>query len=105
MALLSLGAFTTYYVAQMRLRILQDAYLTLSVLQLVTLIIYLWGPEKLKFRPFKAIYHLFFASSLFVIPAFVFIFFSFCLLLNDYCCLSAFLFAVSPEAISIAVIV
>jgi hypothetical protein len=76
MALLSLGAFTTYYVAQMRLRILQDAYLTLSVLQLVTLIIYLWGPEKLKFRPFKAIYHLFFASSLFVIPSFVFIFFA-----------------------------
>ncbi|WP_026518648.1 hypothetical protein [Butyrivibrio sp. MC2021] len=76
MTLLSLGAFTTYYVAQMRLTILQDAYLALCVLQLTTLLIYLWGPEKLKFRPLKALYHLFFASSLFVIPAFVFIFFA-----------------------------
>ncbi len=74
MALLSLGAYTTYFVAQMRLSILHAFYLTLAIVQFVTLIVYLWGPEKLPGRPLKVLYHLFYASSLLVIPTFAFIF-------------------------------
>ena len=51
MTLLSLFAYTVYFVAQMSLRILHTAYLTLAICQVITLIIYLWGPEKLKARP------------------------------------------------------
>ena len=46
MTLLSLFAYTVYFVAQMRMHILQLSYLTLAILQIVTLILYLWGPEK-----------------------------------------------------------
>lgn len=74
MALLSLGAYTTYFVAQMRLSILHASYLTLAIVQFVTLIVYLWGPEKLPSKPLKVLYKLFYASSIFVIPAFAFIF-------------------------------
>ncbi|MCR5672188.1 MAG: hypothetical protein K6F87_00555 [Lachnospiraceae bacterium] len=74
MTLLSLGAFTAFFVAQMWLNILFAAYLSLALLQFVTLNIYLWGPEKLPGRFFKILYRLLYASSFFVIPAFVFIF-------------------------------
>ncbi len=74
MALLSLGAYTTYFVAQMRLSILHAFYLTLAIVQFVTLIVYLWGPEKLPIKPLKQLYNLFYASSLLVIPTFAFIF-------------------------------
>lgn len=74
MALLSLGAFTAFFVAQMWLNILYAAYLTLSILQFVTLIVYMWGPEKLTAKPLKVLYRLCYASSFFVIPAFAFIF-------------------------------
>lgn len=74
MALLSLCAFTAFFVAQMWLNLLYAVYLTLAILQSVTLIIYLWGPEKLTFKPFRMLYHLFYASSILVIPSFIFIF-------------------------------
>ena len=74
MTLLSLFAFTVYFVAQMWLSILQTLYLTLAVLQIVTLILYLWGPEKLKSRALKIVYRVLYASSFAVIPCFLFIF-------------------------------
>ena len=74
MTLLSLFAFTVYFVAQMWLSILQTLYLTLAVLQIVTLILYLWGPEKLKSRVLKIVYRVLYASSFAVIPCFLFIF-------------------------------
>ncbi|MCR5405041.1 MAG: hypothetical protein K6E91_14665 [Butyrivibrio sp.] len=74
MTLLSLCAFTVFFVAQMWLNILFAFYLGLAVIQSVTLFIYLWGPEKLKYKPVQVLYRLFYASSIFVIPAFIFIF-------------------------------
>ncbi len=74
MALLSLGAFTAFFVAQMWLNLLYAVYLGLTILQFITLIVYLWGPEKLVYRPLKLLYRLFYASSFLVIPTFVFIF-------------------------------
>ena len=74
MSLLSLFAFTCYFVAQMWLSILQTAYITLAILQVAALTVYLWGPEKLKHRWQKILYRLLYASSFFVIPAFLFIF-------------------------------
>ena len=74
MNLLALFAFTCYFVAQMRLSILQTGYFMLVVLQVATLIVYMWGPQKLKYRWQKVIYHLLYATSFLVIPAFSFIF-------------------------------
>ncbi len=74
MTLLSLFAYTVFFVAQMWLNILHAAYLTLAILQIGTLIVYLWGPEKLTNKPLKFLYRLSYASSFFVIPAFAFIF-------------------------------
>ena len=74
MTLLALFAYTVYFVAQMWLNILQALYLTLAILQIAGLILYLWGPEKLKSRLMKLLYRLLYASSFFVIPAFAFIF-------------------------------
>ncbi len=74
MALLSLGAYTAFFVAQMWLNILHAVYLSLAVLQFITLIVYLWGPEKLPSKPLRGLYRLFYASSFLVIPTFVFIF-------------------------------
>jgi hypothetical protein len=37
-------------------------------------VIYLWGPEKLAFKPLKYLYRIFYASSILVIPSFAFIF-------------------------------
>lgn len=74
MALLSLGAFTTFFVAQMWLNILYAFYMSLGVIQSATLIVYLWGPEKLPCRFLKVLYRICYASSVLVIPSFVFIF-------------------------------
>lgn len=74
MTLLALFAYTIYFVAQMWLNILHAAYLTLAILQVAGLILYLWGPEKLKSAFLKVLYHLLYASSFCVLPAFAFIF-------------------------------
>ena len=68
MTLLSLFAYTVYFVAQMWLSLLQALYLTLAVLQIAALILYLWGPEKIKSRFVRVVYRLLYASSFFVIP-------------------------------------
>lgn len=74
MALLSLGAFTVFYVAQMWLNILFAFYLFLAIFQFIALTIYMVGPDKLPNRALKIIYRLLYASSFIVIPAFLFIF-------------------------------
>ena len=74
MALLSLCSFTCFFVAQMWLNILYMFYLTIALVQVVTLVIYLWGPEKLTFKPLKYLYRICYASSILVIPSFAFIF-------------------------------
>ena len=58
MTLLSLFAYTIYFVAQMWLNILQALYLTLALVQTATLILYLWGPEKIKSRFLRIVYHI-----------------------------------------------
>ena len=72
--LLSLFAYTIYFVAQMWLNALHALFLTLAILQIAALLLYLWGPEKLKAWPLKLLYRLLCVSSLCVIPAFSFIF-------------------------------
>ncbi len=72
MTLLSYGAYTTFFVAQMSAPYI--VYWTLPIFQSIALIIYLWGPEKLKKAPFKIMYKLCYATSFFVLPAFIFIF-------------------------------
>ena len=74
MTLLSLCAYTVFFVAQMWLNVLYAAYLSLALLQVAALILYMWGPEKLTFRPLKILYRLLYVSSLFVLPSFIFIF-------------------------------
>ena len=74
MTLLSLCSYTVFFVAQMWLNILHAGYLSLAILQSVTLIVYLWGPEKLRSKPLKILYRILYATSFFVIPSFVFIF-------------------------------
>ena len=74
MTLLSLCAYTVFFVAQMWLNILYAVYLTLPILMTVTLIIYMWGTEKLKSKPLKLLYGLMYASSILVVPSFIFIF-------------------------------
>lgn len=74
MTLLSLFAFTCYFVAQMWLNLLRTVYLTLVIVQVAALVIYLWGPEKLRYKWQRLLYRLFYATSFLVIPAFAFIF-------------------------------
>ncbi|WP_026650926.1 hypothetical protein [Butyrivibrio proteoclasticus] len=74
MTLLSLAAFTAFYVAQMWLNLLFMVYFGLMAMQFTALIIYLWGEEKISFKPLKILYHLFCASSILVLPSFIFIF-------------------------------
>ena len=74
MTLLALLAYTVFFVAQMWLNILFGLYLGLVILQSAALVIYMWGPEKLKSRGMKIVYRLLYASSFLVIPCFIFIF-------------------------------
>ena len=74
MNLLSLCAYTVFFVAQMWLDILHAWYQTLVILQGCALFIYMCGPEKLRSKIIKALYRLLFLSSFLVIPSFVFIF-------------------------------
>ncbi|MBQ8067423.1 MAG: hypothetical protein IJ201_03620 [Solobacterium sp.] len=74
MALLSLFTFTVFFVAQMSPDILDIICPILAAVQCITLVIYLWGPEKLKSKPLKILYRLMYATSILVIPVFVFSF-------------------------------
>ena len=69
MTLLSLFAFTVFFVAQMWLDILVPRCIwRWRFCRSMTLIIYLWGPEKLKARGLKVLYRVMYASSVLVIP-------------------------------------
>ncbi|WP_022762506.1 MULTISPECIES: hypothetical protein [unclassified Butyrivibrio] len=72
MALLSFGAYTTFFVAQMSAPYI--VYWTLPIFQSIALVIYLWGPDKIRLKPLRLMYRLCYATSFLVIPAFVFIF-------------------------------
>lgn len=74
MALLSLTAYTMYFVAQMRFSILLYSYSTLVVTQIFALVVFLIGSEKIKKKIVRIIYRLCALASLAVIPAFLFIF-------------------------------
>ena len=74
MNLLAMFAYTVFYVAQMWLGILRAWYMGLVILQGAALYIYMWGLEKLKSKPLRLFSRLLFASSLLVIPSFIFIF-------------------------------
>jgi len=74
MTLLSLTAFTVYFVAQMRFSILLYSYTALAVLQIFTLTVFLIGSERVKNKPLRILYGLGCVGSLAVIPAFLFIF-------------------------------
>ena len=73
MTLLALCAYTVFFVAQMWLNLLHALFLGLVILQVIALIMYLWGTEKLK-RPWqRVVYRVLYLSSFAVIPAFLFI--------------------------------
>lgn len=74
MTLLSFCSYTVFYVAKMLPKIYSVAYLVLAILQSVALIVYMWGPEKLKFGLSKVAYRLLCATSLLVIPTFALLF-------------------------------
>lgn len=74
MNLLSLCAYTVFFVAQMWLDILHAWYLGLVILQAVAMFIYMWGADKLKSKISRILYRLLFLSSFLVIPSFIFIF-------------------------------
>lgn len=73
MALISLMAFTTYFVAQMRFSVLLYSYSALAITQFFALIVFLMGNER-KNKVIKVCYRLCCVASLAVIPAFLFIF-------------------------------
>lgn len=74
MNLLSLTAYTMYFVAQMRFSILLYSYSALAVTQIVATVIFLIGTDKIKHFYVKVIFYLCSAASIAVIPAFLFIF-------------------------------
>lgn len=74
MALLSLTAFTTYFVAQMRFSILLYSYSALAITQFFALIVFLMGDNAIKKSIIRIIFRLCCLASIAVIPAFMFIF-------------------------------
>ncbi|MDO4483226.1 MAG: hypothetical protein Q4C54_01975 [Clostridia bacterium] len=72
MLLVSLAAYTMYFVAQMRFSVLLYSYSALAISQMVAVLIYLLGAEKKRFV--RLLYRLCCLASVAVIPAFVFIF-------------------------------
>ncbi len=74
MALISLTAYTTYFVAQMRFSVLLYSYSALALTQIFALVIFLMGDGVIKNGLLKILYRLCCVASLAVIPAFLFIF-------------------------------
>lgn len=74
MALLSLTAYTMYFVAQMRFSILLYSYSALVVTQVFALVVFLFGNEEKKNIFVHTAFRLCSLASLAVIPAFLFIF-------------------------------
>ena len=74
MTLLSLTAYTMYFVAQMRFSVLLYSYSALAVSQITALVIFLIGSDKIRKKIVRLGYNLCCIASLAVIPAFLFIF-------------------------------
>lgn len=74
MALLSLTAYTMYFVAQMRFSILLYSYSALAVTQIYALTVFLIGSDKIGNILIRILFRLCCIASLAVIPAFLFIF-------------------------------
>lgn len=70
MTLVSLCSITVFYVANMLDPPYDLFYFALSFLLIAALLIYLWGPEKLRSKPLRIGYRILYASSVFVIPSF-----------------------------------
>lgn len=74
MTLMSLFAFTIYFVAQMRYSVLFTGYLVLMISQFFSLTVFLIDDERIKKSIVKILYRVCCIASLAVIPAFLFIF-------------------------------
>lgn len=74
MTLISLMAYTTYFVAQMRFSVLLYSYSMLTISQIYALIVFLMGDNAIKNKIIKILYRLCCVASIAVIPAFLFIF-------------------------------
>lgn len=74
MTLMSLAAYTMYFVAQMRFSILLYSYSALAAMLIFALAVFLFGAENIKHKLVKIAYYLCCLASLAVIPAFMFIF-------------------------------
>lgn len=74
MALLSLTAYTMYFVAQMRFSILLYSYSALALSQIFALIVFLIGTDKIKQKIIMFLYRICCLLSVAIIPAFAFIF-------------------------------
>ena len=74
MALVSLTAYTMYFVAQMRFSILLYSYSALVITQVFALVVFLMGIDTIKNVFIHIAYRLCCVASLAVIPAFLFIF-------------------------------
>lgn len=75
MSLVSLTAYTMYFVAQMRFSVLLYSYSFLAITQIFALIVYLIGSDKIKNKFLRLMYRLCCLASIGVVPAFLFIFF------------------------------
>lgn len=58
MTLMSLFSYTIFFVAKMLPRRVHLLYLGLTILQIVTLLIYMWGFKKLKSGILKVLYRI-----------------------------------------------
>lgn len=74
MALVSLTAYTMYFVAQMRFSILLYSYSALALTQIFALVVFLIDSSKIKSLAIRVIYRLCCLASIAVLPAFLFIF-------------------------------
>lgn len=74
MMLLSLTAYTMYFVAQMRFSVLLYSYTGLAVSQIFTLIMFLIGRDALQHKLIRMLYRFGWLLSLTIIPSFLFIF-------------------------------
>lgn len=75
MTLMSLTAYTMYFVAQMRFSVLLYSYTALAISQIFTLIVFLIGTDVIHNRVIHGLYRIGCVLSLAIIPSFLFIFF------------------------------
>lgn len=74
MTLLSMFSYTIFFVAKMLPRRVHLLYLGLAILQIITLIVYMWGYQNLKTGFSRVVYRVLYATSILVIPSFLLLF-------------------------------